>query len=484
MRRVNTTIKIAAILFIALISSCEKSERFTATGNDEIHLFIWRGMNNYYLWQQNVADLDDNRFDNVGQVYSHYSDFSSPADVFQSLRYQPGVIDRFSWIVDDYIALENSFQGINQSNGMEYGLVRYDNNPQNVFGYVRYVVPNSDAEAKNVTRGMLFNQVDGTQLTETNFSSLLGQDNYTISLADYNSGNPSANGNSISLTKSQLQENPVAIAKTIIDGSARIGYIMYNQFASSYDGELNAAIAQLKADNITDLIIDLRYNGGGSVRTATYLGGMVTGQFDGQLYSRQIWNSKVQNAVDPSNFINNFTNEILNRDRDGNIILQEPINNLNLTRVYFITTRSSASASELVMNSLSPYIDVKSVGTTTIGKVHGSVTLYDSDNFTREGANLNPNHTWAMQPLVLEIQNRDNQNHPSGIVPDINLPEDYENLGILGERSDPLLDRTIVYILTGAKGNFSTKKSMIEHQEISNSKMANPASNNMYTNFK
>ena len=78
---------------------------------------------------------------------------------------------------------------------------------------------------------------------------------------------------------------------------------MYNQFASSFDGELNAAFATLQSENITDLIVDLRYNGGGSVRTATYLGGMVTGQFDGELFSREIWNSKVQEAIDQSNFV-------------------------------------------------------------------------------------------------------------------------------------------------------------------------------------
>ena len=90
-----------------------------SNGNDEINLFIWRAMNTYYLWQPDVPDLSDTRFTNIGQLYSAYSNFSSPRDVFESLRYQPSVIDRFSWIVDDYITLENSFQGINLSNGME-----------------------------------------------------------------------------------------------------------------------------------------------------------------------------------------------------------------------------------------------------------------------------------------------------------------------------------------------------------------------------
>ena len=350
-----------------------------ASENDEIHLFIWRAMNNYYLWQQNVPDLSDTRFTNIGQLYAEYSNFSSPRDLFESLRYQPGVIDRFSWIVDDYVALENSFQGINLSNGMEFGLVRYASDATKVFGYVRYVISGSDAAAQNIARGMLFTEVDGVQLTESNYRDLLFDDNtnYTISLAEFNDGNPVTISTSINLSKTQLQENPVAIVKTIDEGSNKIGYLLYNQFSSSFDGELNAAFANFQSENITDLIIDLRYNGGGSVTTASYLGAMVTGQFNGQLYSKEQWNSKVMNALDASVFENNFTNQIINKDQNQNIILQEPINSLNLNRVYFITSGSSASASELVMNSLSSYIDVSSVGKKTIGKVQGYVTLYD-----------------------------------------------------------------------------------------------------------
>jgi len=259
---------------------------------------------------------------------------------------------------------------------------------------------------------------------------------------------------------------------------------MYNQFSSSFDGQLNDAFATLNSENITDLIIDLRYNGGGRVSSATYLGGMVTGQFDGKLFSKEVWNEKVLDAVDSDRFINNFTNEILNRDQNQNIILQEPINSLNLDRVYFITTESSASASELLMNSLSVYIDVYSVGTTTTGKVYGSVTLYDSDNLTRNGDNLNPNHTWAIQPLVLEIQNADGDNQPNGIIPNVNLPEDFGNLGTLGERSDPLLDRTIMLITTGNRSSISGKSNPFRMEEVSNSQLNSPLKNNMYVNLK
>ncbi len=484
-------ITLTLLLFVFFISSCSKGDENTIdpTVNDDVNYFIWKGLNAYYFWQKDVPDLANDRFSNFSELYSYFRKYSSPESTFESLLYQKGTIDRFSWIVDDYEALENSFQGINLSTGMEFGLKRYTNSNTNIFGYVRYVVPNSDAATKPITRGMIFNSVNGTQLTDSNYRSLLFGNNtsFEVGFADYNNGNPISNANTIVLTKTQVSENPIAIAKVINEGNKKIGYLLYNQFASSYDGQLNAAFNTFKSSGIDHLIIDLRYNGGGSVRTATYLGSMITGQFTGQLYSKEVWNDKVRAAVNADRFLNYFTNEIKNSDSNGNVILQEPINSLNLSEVYFITSGSSASASELVINSLRAYIDVKIVGTTTVGKQQGSVTLYDSEDLTKNGANLNSEHKYAIQPIVLEISNKNNQNEPNGFNPGVNIPgvsiaENYGNLGALGEKSDPLLDRTLTYILTGSKGVFKSENQ--EFSEIYNSKLALPSSNNMYVNLK
>jgi hypothetical protein len=483
---------IISILTIAVIfTSCEKEKAYTieSTVNDQLHHFIWKGLNLYYLWQKDVPDLADDKFANLDDLYNYFSGYSSPETVFNSLLNQPGTIDRFSVIVDDYIALENSFQGINVSSGMEFGLVQNRNGSNNVFGYVRYVLPNSDAAAKNITRGMIFNSINGTPLTVDNYVSLLFDDSasYAVGFADYNDGNPISNTISVSLSKIELQENPIAITKVFTEGSKKIGYLLYNQFARNYDGELNAAFANFKSENISELIIDLRYNSGGSITTATYLGSMVTGQFNGQLYSQEIWNDKVKNAFSADSFINNFRNEIRNTDGNGTVILQESINSLGLNSVYFITSSGTASASELVINSLSSYVDVRLVGRTTRGKQVGSITLYDSDNLLRTGANLNTSHTYAMQPLVLEISNKDNKNYPNGLIPGTTLPgiilgEDYNNLGVLGERSDPLLDRTLTYITTGAKTNAKAIDSF-QFNEIFDSKLARPSKDNMFIDF-
>ncbi|PQJ74447.1 S41 family peptidase [Polaribacter gangjinensis] len=489
MKNFTSSLLFSVVIFLV---SCEKNDGIglDPTTADEINHFIWKGMNTYYLWQEDVPVLADNRFGNLGELYAYFRGFSSPESVFESLRFQPELTDRFSVIVDDYVALENSFQGITLNSGMEFGLVRYVNSNTNIFCYVRYVLPNSDAATKGIQRGMIFTTVNGTQLTDTNFGNLLFNDspNYTIGFANYNNGNPTSNGISISLNKAQLQENPVAISKIITEGTKKIGYLLYNQFSSSFDGQLNAAFANFKTQNIDELIVDLRYNGGGSVQTATYLGSMITGQFNGQLYSKEIWNSRVMNALPASRFVNNFTNQIRNVDSNGNVTLNESINSLGMTKVYFIVSSSTASASELVINSLSAYIDVYLVGRKTVGKQVGSITLYDSENLLRNGKNLNNKHAYAIQPIVLEISNKDNQNHPEGFTPGTSLPgielaENFGNLGVLGERSDPLLDRTITYILTGAKSSFDLKIQPFQ-DEIFNSKLASPTSNNMYVELK
>jgi carboxyl-terminal processing protease len=236
------------------------------------------------------------------------------------------------------------------------------------------------------------------------------------------------------------------------------------------------------------LIVDLRYNGGGSTNTASYLGSMITGQFPDEVYSQEVWNSKVTNAFSPEDFINNFPTRIIKTDNNNNAVIDETINSLNLQRVYFIVTGSSASASELVINSLNSYIEVNVIGSKTVGKQVGSITLYDSDNLQRSGENLNTKHTYAMQPLVLEIKNKDGINFPNGIIPGTNFTgiELFENigeLGTLGDRSDPLLDRTLNFISTGEK-TFSRKANVINSEIIFNSKLATPAGNNMYSEFK
>jgi carboxyl-terminal processing protease len=137
-------------------------------------------------------------------------------------------------------------------------------------------------------------------------------------------------------------------------------------------------------------------------------------------------------STDPEALKNNFTDKI------GSTA----INSLNLAKIYILTTKSSASASELVINGLKPYMDVVQIGDVTTGKNVGSITLYDSPTFGK--SNRNPNHRYAMQPIVLRIINADGfGDYNNGLIPTHQLRENLGNLDILGNSSEPLLSTAI-----------------------------------------
>lgn len=435
---------ILILLTIVSITACfdDQDDTFSPASNSEIGDFIWKAMNAYYLYQGDIADLADDRFANQSELNTYINTFTNPEALFENLIYNRSSIDKYSWIVSDYEALEASFAGVNKTNGMAFGFF-IDPNPASnkAYGYVRYVTPNTDAANKGIVRGNIFNTINGTEITYTNngvtntidnnaINSLL-QDTYEIGLANFDGTSVTTTGNSVSLTKAELTVNPVHKVTTITNGVHKIGYIMYNSFTANFDDELNNAFATLQNENITDLVLDLRYNSGGSVLSAITLSSMITGQFNDQVFSTEEWNDKIQ----PLFSADDLTNKFRNTTRNG-----ASLNSLNLNRVYILTTGRSASASELVISGLKPYINVVQIGTTTEGKFQASVTLYDSNNFTK--TNVNPGHKYAIQPLVFKSLNSVGfTDYSDGLSPEagMELAESYHNLGVLGDESEPLL---------------------------------------------
>ena len=426
-------------ILLAITAGCynDLDDEVSPSSNLEIKNFIWRAMNNMYLYKADVPNLADDRFATQEELNEFLQTFSSPEDLFYE-----GLVadhDEFSFLVADYRELERSFDGLNISNGMQYGVVAYSESSQEVLGYVRYILPNSSAEEQGIKRGDLFNTVDGVQLTRENYFRLLQPENYTIGLAEINGGEISSTGETVTLQKQEYTTNPVYIAKVLETSAGKVGYLMYNGFTSSFDSVLNETFAMFKAEGITDLIVDLRYNGGGSVETANDLASMITGQFTGEIFNKEQWNEDYQillETASPEKLANRFNDRI----NTG-----AAINSLGLNKVYFITTLKTASASELLINGLKPYIEVIQVGENTTGKFQASTTLYDSPDLRRGGAN--PGHTYAVQPLIYKTLNANNvSDYVKGLPPNWEISEDFTNLGVLGNPQEPLLAAVLALI--------------------------------------
>ncbi len=466
------------ILIIFGLTRCEKREQIST--ELEVQNFVWKGLNAYYLWQEDVPDLQDNRFSNQNAL-NDYISTQQPEELFENLLYKRDEIDKWSWIVTDYVALEQLFAGVRKSNGMQFGLVAISENEQQIFGYVRYVIPNSEAASLGIHRGDILYGINGQQLTRNNYQDLLSSESYTVNFGTFSIANSTPNITpndvNIELNKEVLNINPIQLVTTYEENNHKIGYILYNQFVSNYDEQLNDAFLQLKNEGIKDLVLDLRYNGGGSVQTAVNLVSMITGQYTNELFAKEKWNSKWQSYLEanhPEYLTNNFTDKLSNGTA---------INSLNLDEITILVTGNSASASELVINGLNPYITVNLIGTTTHGKYVGSVTLYDSDSYRKDDNTLNTNHHYAMQPIVLEMVNKLGENEKNGFAPTSYLPEDFANLGILGDPNEPLFRMAIDQIL-GLRRPVLSKNQQLNFKPISDDGLNNPFLSNMYVDLK
>ncbi|UOB18218.1 S41 family peptidase [Abyssalbus ytuae] len=481
--------KIIFLILLLSFSCTDKDDNiYIPSANKEyvVQDFIWKSMNIWYYWKNDAANLGDNRFSNNKQYNDFLSSYPAPEDFFYD-----GILveeDRFSYITDDYNTLFNSQQGIFKTNGIEYGLYRIGEG-NDVAGVIRYIMPNSDASTKNVKRGDIFYAVNGVSLYSNrenpndNNLSLVREDVVTLSFATIEDNTIIPNNIEIEFTRSEYTENPVFISKVIEQTNTKIGYLMYNGFTSPFDAELNSSIGELKSQGITYLILDLRYNPGGSVRTSTYLASMITGQFNGSLYSRLRYNNFWQDYFGNENLSYNFTDKINNGQTN------EPINSLNLNNVYMLTSSGTASASELLINGLKPYINVVQVGDTTVGKNQASIILLDdprgdyASSLPYSGKkieNANPLHTYALQPIVSKTENSAGfSGYEKGLSPDFYIKENITQLGVLGDENEPLLSKAIEQI-TGISSKSTLKKSEVKSQFITDSKTDLPTTNHMY----
>ncbi len=459
------TLKLGVLLFsLFVITACSSDDRpdvkpptVTIDNPDQdVDQFIWGGLNAVYLYKEDVNDLANNRFGSQEELFKFLNKFSSPQETFNGLLSKRNLVinneqfpvDPFSFLIEDFTIFEQGQQGISKSNGMEFGLIQAGNT-SSVLGYVRLVFPGTSAESEGLKRGMYFDAVDGVKLTiNTNFNAVFSPDSYTLDLVSYDGANITSLNKTVSLAKLEYTENPIYLSKTLDHEGQKIGYLMYNDFRFPFDEQLNEAFGQFKTDGITDLVLDLRYNPGGRVTSSIILSSLISGESTDKVFSRELWNPELQaefEATNPDRLVNKFTDQTL----DGT-----PLNTLNgLSRVIVLTTDRSASASELVINGLEPYMDVIQIGETTSGKYQASITLYDSEGFVRDGANSD--HTIAIQPLVLQSANANGvTDYAAGLFPDINFREVSAaiagtNLGQIGEPNEVFLKVALDYITDG-----------------------------------
>ncbi|MDR0815042.1 MAG: hypothetical protein LBN37_04740, partial [Bacteroidales bacterium] len=337
-----------------------------------------------------------------------------------------------------------------------------------------YIKPNSPAEKAGLKRGDVFSTINKKKMTVDNYQILLGEtgEAHTLGIANDKTFSSTTD---VSLSVVVYKENPILLDTVYTIEGKQIGYLVYNFFAPdngdnsrSYEKQLNDIFANFKSTAIDELVLDLRYNGGGYVSTAIVLSGMISNCTSQDLFGYERYNDILTEYF---------------RDEEGadfekmyfvdKITANIPIVHLDTKRLYVLTSRGTASASELVINSLSPYLNsIVLIGETTYGKNVGSVTIYEEDAVKQQ------TNKWGMQPIVLKTANKNNfSDYGKGFVPDVKVNElDYE-IKPLGDTEEPMLQAAIDHIFGKT---FQLKRSNIEqYRHLGSSIDRTPARRNM-----
>ena len=431
------------LLFVIVLFNCKK-EMGSKTGplvikdTSIVNRFIYNGLQTYYLWEDSIPNLKAAKYNNADTLNAYLNSYNDPQKFFTSLLYKNTTVDKWSFLVNNSTTITNWIQGISKTMGYDFWYSQLGTS-SNVIIIVKYVFKGSPAEKAGLKRGDLFLQVSGTQLTLSNYEQLLLNNltTYTLSMASISGNSVSLNGKTLTMTAVTMQENPILMDTVFTLGTNKVGYLVYNSFNSDYDLQLNQVFQDFKSAGINKLIVDLRYNGGGSVQTATYLASMIYGTATSKVFYTEQYNpgfqAQIVSAYGTASLSTNFSSQILATTTTA----AAPINTLNLTDLYVIMTHNTASASELLINGLTPYMNVFKVGNNKVGKYVASATIQD---WTDNQGTVNPKDPYVMQPIIVRIANSQGvTNFRNGLTPDFTIEEDASNLIAFGNPNETLL---------------------------------------------
>lgn len=277
----------------------------------------------------------------------------------------------FTYSTSDWQALSSA--GVSVGYGVDWAVLS-STPPRSIV--VAQVAPGSVAEAKGLARGALVLRVDGVDLVNGAdvgtlngglFPRIAGQSHvFTVQDAG------STTTRQLTLVTAAVTSVPVQQVKTITTADGPVGYLLFNDHIATAERQLIAAIEQLKAANIKDLVIDMRYNGGGYLDIAAQLAFMVAGPESsaGKVFERLAFNDKNPFGYSEAALTTPFVSETLG----FSTIAGAALPSLGLKRVYVLTGSGTCSASEAVINGLRGIgIPVHLIGGTTCGKPYGFI---------------------------------------------------------------------------------------------------------------
>jgi carboxyl-terminal processing protease len=326
--------------------------------------------NDTYLWYSEIADVDPGSVNKTADYF----------DLMKTTALSPSgkKKDQFHFTYDTEVWKQLSQSGISAGYGARFSLIS-SSPPRSII--VAYNEPNSAADNNNLTRGASIISVDGAAVEDGDAAVLnagLFPDDVGESHEFVVKDAGATETRTITLVSALVTSAPVQNVATMMVNGATVGYLTFNEHIAPAELQLIDAVNQFNTVGIDDLVLDLRYNGGGYLDIAAELGYMIAGPNSaGQVFNEITFNDKYPSfdpvtgeALTPTI----FPNKALGFSAETGAILPS----LNLSRVFILSSNGTASASEALINGLRGIgVEVILIGDTTRGKPYG---FYAADN--------------------------------------------------------------------------------------------------------
>jgi carboxyl-terminal processing protease len=404
------------LLLSFLILSCESDDAptiYKENSNEYVNDWMYQQMKKYYRWSATMPAQGNLSV--------------KPKEYFKSLLQKE---DIYSYAIHPELP-ETAPQSLRRSFGFDVSFVEFEGK---YYGVILYVLADSPAKNSGLQRGQLITKIDGTFLAAGNYDQLyknmIGAQKLNLQTTLYSSKSGFSALREVSLLQGFSFLQPISY-QVISDKNTKIGYVEIPHFDVGQAQQFLQIFQELKSKSTTELVLDLRYNGGGDIASATALSSILAPN----IKSTDVF-IKFEGNANGGNVDQTFDQALKSNESK---ITFDALRSAHpsINRIYILCGNRTASASELIINNLKPYINVIALGEKTFGK--------DVAGFPVEDDRIAGTKGWILYPSIYKLFNsRHEGDYSKGISPNIYAKELQElEVFPLGNRSEILLSEAL-----------------------------------------
>ena len=431
-KTMNARLAICGLCLLGFLTACDEEWIKPTPKPDpenkvtlKVNEFIYEGLRSEYLWENTI---NWNAID--------FKKEKDPHAFFKRLIYKD---DRWTNLTDNAEAWNQGFAGISTTYGFDLRF-SYIGQTEELVAIVRYVYPGTPADRAGIRRGDLLLKLNGGPITVKNYADFYDKPTIVVNKGILKDKTLTAEPVGVAMTAVEMYQDPILKDTVINKDGHRVGYLCYSDYTERSTAELIKVFTRFKTAGVTDVVLDLRYNGGGYVSTARALCSILAPEAAMKKKERflfKLWNE---------NYMNHWKSEGRNDELYETFVDTLGIN-MNLNRLYILTGKGTASASELTLTGLTPYMDVVQIGDTTHGKFCGGIVLMPKHLWWDKSASYYQEiKNWGMYVMIYKFSNKRKDEFPRGFAPKYVVKEYLLELYPFGDERDPLLGKALELI--------------------------------------